>query len=478
MQGKLMKHLLPLFPFILKSKHSFEHQNKLLNKVTLTGKINADSTTTNLFDFADNTNSNFAELQDNLINILLQENMNTLINELKSKASVTIDILIRNLFERTADVGFLATDNLIIEFLTDDTVSEEKIKNHLKSYVAKYSVYNEIVVFDLNGEVKIHLNDKNNISAVNDPVLRETLNTNSYVERYEYTEIFKTQNKTLTYTQKILDNHHRPIGILCLCFKFEDEMQRIFENTQTNNETILLLQNNKIIASSNIQQYPLDQHFRSFNEEYQVINSQVAVSAKTSGYQGYFGLNWSAVVIKDTTRTTIETNVKSTTRKFVNQNIRDVIEQADNIVEDLSDIIINGELIAAKRRMYLLNPILDNLRLISANMLETIKEAGNNLELLGEQSLSFNLISSSKLAMDIMDRNLYERANDSRWWAMTPLFIDALSSETINTKEFNSILSYINNLYTVYTNIFIYNNKGTIVASSNEADIIGRSPKS
>ncbi|MDQ7068951.1 MAG: hypothetical protein Q9M40_13855 [Sulfurimonas sp.] len=33
------------------------------------------------------------------------------------------------------------------------------------------------------------------------------------------------------------------------------------------------------------------------------------------------------------------------------------------------------------------------------------------------------------LAIDIMDRNLYERANDSRWWALTPLFIEELSSQ-------------------------------------------------
>ena len=35
---------------------------------------------------------------------------------LRSDARVTIDILIRNLFERTADIGFLATDSEIRRF--------------------------------------------------------------------------------------------------------------------------------------------------------------------------------------------------------------------------------------------------------------------------------------------------------------------------------------------------------------------------
>jgi len=468
-----MKQLLPLFPFVLKSKNDFEHHNKLLNKVTLTGKINSDSSTTNLFEFADDTSRNFSELQGNLINILLKENMNTLTNELQSKAAITIDILIRNLFERTADVGFLATDALIVEFLQNNTISKNRMKEHLQAYVSKYSVYNEIVIFDVDGNVQVNLNNTNSIKTTTDSIIQQTLKSTAYVERYAHTDIFKSQKKTLTYTQKIIDSNNKNIGVLCLCFKFEDELERIFKNVLSDNEIILLLQDNKVIASSNTQLYPLDFYIKTINKSYSIIKSSIAVSAKTSGYQGYYGLNLCAIVLKDTKVMSHKSHEKSIHPNLINENIRNIINKAGYIVEDLSDIIINGELIAAKRRMYLLNPILDNLRVISTNLLTTIKNAGENLELLEEESLKFNLISSSKLAIDIMDRNLYERANDSRWWALTPLFIEELSLEKPNEDKLNSVLHYINDLYTVYTNIFLYNKSGKIIASSNDLGIIG-----
>jgi len=473
-----MQQLLHLFPFIEKSKKDFEYGNKLLNKVTLTGKINSDKSTINLFEFTEDTNHKFSELKNNLINVLLQENITTLVNELKSKSAVTIDILIRNLFERTADVGFLATDTEIISFLKQDGISKEELQARLHEYVLKYSVYNEIVIFDTNGEVKVNLNVDNKISSSNDEIIKQTLNSDSYVERYTYTDIFKRQKKTLTYTQKIVDGGVA-IGVLCLCFKFDDELSRIFENLNTDNETILLLEDSKIIASNNTKQYKLEDRLKHTHDEdtsdkYSLINGTFVVSAKTNGYQGYRGLPWSAVLIKCKKGLQEPASECSVKHSFVNEEIKNIIEYADDIIGDLADIIINGELIAAKRQMYVLNPILDNLRDISTGLLKIIKDAAQNLEALVQQSLKFNLELSSQLAIDIMDRNLYERANDSRWWALTPLFINELSLATPNERKLNDVLKYINDLYTVYTNIFIYDIKGKIVTSSKDASIIGK----
>jgi len=72
-----------------------------------------------------------------------------------------------------------------------------------------------------------------------------------------------------------------------------------------------------------------------------------------------------------------------------------------------------------------------------------------------------------------MDRNLYERANDCRWWALTPTFKKELASENPDKEKLGNILAYINDLYTVYTNLFLYNTDGKIVASSKDKSIIG-----
>ena len=69
-----------------------------------------------------------------------------------------------------------------------------------------------------------------------------------------------------------------------------------------------------------------------------------------------------------------------------------------------------------------------------------------------------------------MDRNLYERANDCRWWALNSTFRTILAKEQIADREkakLTKILAYINSLYTVYSNLFLYDKTGRIVAVSN-----------
>ncbi len=77
------------------------------------------------------------------------------------------------------------------------------------------------------------------------------------------------------------------------------------------------------------------------------------------------------------------------------------------------------------------------------------------------------------LAIDIMDRNLYERANDCRWWALASDFIEILSRARRSDQDaqtVGAILRAINALYTVYSDLIVFDADGTIVAASNAAD--------
>ena len=63
------------------------------------------------------------------------------------------------------------------------------------------------------------------------------------------------------------------------------------------------------------------------------------------------------------------------------------------------------------------------------------------------------------LAIDIMDRNLYERANDCRWWALTTAFSEPLSRGQLTDQDrsaVGAILRTINGLYTVYSNLILF----------------------
>jgi chemotaxis signal transduction protein len=81
-----------------------------------------------------------------------------------------------------------------------------------------------------------------------------------------------------------------------------------------------------------------------------------------------------------------------------------------------------------------------------------------------------NAESIARLMIDIMDRNLYERSNDCRWWALTSEIRRILSEGRLDSEDkekITDILIYINKLYTVYTRLFIYDIKGMIAAESN-----------
>ena len=58
------------------------------------------------------------------------------------------------------------------------------------------------------------------------------------------------------------------------------------------------------------------------------------------------------------------------------------------------------------------------------------------------------------LAVDVLDRNLYERANDCRWWATSPVLA------TMDAGTARTTLAHINSLYTVYANVLLFDTQG------------------
>ncbi len=468
---------LNLFPFIGQSVKQFDDQNRFLKKIILTGKICALEKAANLFSFTEKTIETFSDLKEELIPLLIRENIKKYTDELRSKAQISIDILIRNLFERTADVGFLATDSAIIDFLKGEYSSHD-LRQRLIEYTLKYSVYNEIIITDTDGNIRLNINGKNTISSSRDPIIKNALHSDAYVEQYAHSDLFASQDKTLLFAQRIIDSN-QTIGVLILCFRFEDEMEHIFSSLLNPGEHIFFTDGKDIITSSSDESSKMKNEFRKIHNDDDGItysNGNLFISAKTKGYEGYYGAPWSSVAFINVKKCTQKPPLKDpiSEKCTLDENIKTIIHKADDVIEDLSDVIINGELIASKERVYVLTPVLDNLRSVSSSILSTIKDTVGNLENTIMEGLIFDVKASAKLAIEIMDRNLYERANDSRWWAMTPIFEEELSSQTPDVKRLTEVLVYINSLYTVYTNLYIYDRNSTIIASSNDPLIIGK----
>ncbi|MDO8843585.1 cache domain-containing protein [Methylicorpusculum sp.] len=485
--------LLAAMPEVKSLETQLAELNKLWGKITLIGKINSHNVASTILDDMNRTQNKFGVLQQNLTDSLLRENLQKLILDNASRAQVAIDLLIRNLFERTADVGFLATDNDIRVFLNQaqsDQGQIEFIENRLGEYVKKYSVYDEIIILDTQGKIRAHLDPGNQITASTDPLIQETLaSQQAYVETFRYSELQANRRHSLIYSCKITETdqkNSRILGVLCLCFRFDDEMQGIFANlvSECNNEVISILNSEgRVIASSNEQIMPLktysDCYETSSLARFQRID-YIVNTRRTTGYQGFYGLGWRGQML-----TQLDWAFKRDLSVKEGQEYKEIIDQSDSFPQDLkvirkasSDInadlsllVLNGQIASARRNAAEFMPVLEAIKQIGTDISSLFTASVNSLQEVTVMSSHLNNAGFlASLAVDIMDRNLYERANDCRWWALTSLFRRNLAKSEmsdVDTREISEILSYINALYTVYTNLYVYNTQGIIVAVSN-----------
>jgi chemotaxis signal transduction protein len=467
------------------------------------------------------TKENFTQLKSELISQLAQETLKKVVNEMRSKASVSVDIVIRNLFERTADIGFLATDDDIRNFLLTAQEVNEKIEEHenldtieeclhethykkqlthikqrFKEYVAKYSVYYDIVLFDKNGHIVAKLDENNPIVKTKDELLDTIKSTHhDYVETYKYHDFLPHYEKSLVYSYKVTQTNEDKtlIGFLSLCFKFEDEMEGIFSRLvcSKNKETLLLLDKNcEVIASSDKYHIPLKAKLEvAIEEEYKITQfsgrDYIIKTCKTNGYEGFFGLGWMGhmmipldsafkanthdIVIEETILQSIMQN-----EDLFKKELLEIPSKAQRIQDELDRAVWNGNVMQMQSESSSADFARSILREVRSTGEKTKKAFKTSIEKLNQtiiSSLLNNATFLATLSIDIMDRNLYERANDCRWWALTSTFRSILNKKSITREDklqLSNILKYINNLYTVYSNILIYDTHGTILAVSNE----------
>jgi chemotaxis signal transduction protein len=456
------------------------------------------------------TKENFLNLTSTLLNHLSEEQIKKVTQEMKFKSQVTIDVLIRNLFERTADIGFLATDDDIRNFIQayvskyndDSVILRQNIQKRFKEYVSKYSVYFDIVLLDTHGRVMVRLNDEIKTEKVDLSFVQKVLNSNEdYVETYKFHDFIPQYKKSLVYSYKVTKNNSinsENLGVLCLCFRFTDEMNGIFNNlVDTKNKECLTIldEDGFVIASSDKDHIRIGAKLPIvLNESYKLISycgrDYIAKTCSTNGYQGFTGLKWYghimipleyAFLSNELDSIEVDNNVINAmmgNEQHFSKELKEVFTKSKTIQDNLTRVIWNGNIAQSK-----LNSV---NREFSKSLLNEIGITGNkansSLSNLNQTIITSILKDSeflSSLAIDIMDRNLYERANDCRWWALTSYFrevMDDYSSLDLNQGEISAILKYINDLYTVYTNLIIFDKNGKVIAVSNRDNeyLVGR----
>lgn len=497
---KELKHYTQYLPEVKRYLSQLEEQDLWWTTVAMVGKINNENIDPQLLVSIVETQKEFQQLRDMMIEALITRYLNQANSEVMLKAQATIDMINRNLFERTADVGFLATDDDLVSFMAEsnpDSNQQDFIQNRLEEYVAKYSVYDDIVLLKPNGDIAAKLNPDNQAQHSQDPLIQQALvGQQDYIEVYRHSDIFPQHRKSLIYAKRIQQQQGREtktIGVLCLSFRFTQEMDLIFDTLNSQDaayEILLKDEHGEVLASDCPNTHPVGQKTTPPQLSDKPISQENRLQfyAQAKGYEGFMGLPWfSQIRVDNRVAFAEKTNSQSIGLKISPESpvyLKDLEQTNLKVSTLLLIVILNGKITSLKKDVQSFLPILDSFQDISRGIAEIFNDFINHIHDVLIDTVQDKVRFSGTLAAEIMDRNLYERANDCRWWALNSTFRQLLSQhdqgETLNGEqesELHRILKYINSLYTVYTNILLYDRKGTILAVSDpaQAELVGHS---
>jgi chemotaxis signal transduction protein len=444
------------------------------------------------------TRAAFKELTEALLNQLAEELLHKTRMHLRTQAQNAIDLLVRNLFERTADIGFLADDHTLARFLAGvegDTPSTQQLRQRLQAYVAKYSVYRNVLLADSSGRILCALDPALDGQQLSASLVQALEQTRSYVESYRLEPVLG-EGRRLLYGARVGKQ-----GLLVLEFALDTEMAGIHEQLKLDAGWAVIAcvdADGTVVSSSSPIQVPPgcrlplhEGHLLRF-----AGRLYVAEQHASGGYQGYRGPGWTAVAMVPADHafhTTMADDsdyddqdrieaVIAASRVFPDA-LRDIPRRARAIQQDLSRTVWNGsvglKISAGQGQAGMGNAEFAKI------LLWEISNAGRKMQAVFDQSISNlnrtilntlldDLSARAALAADIMDRNLYERANDVRWWALDERLVQA--ARQLDGASMEPVLARINDLYTVYDRLLAFDAQGVVLASSRPGDdLVGSS---
>jgi len=458
-----------------------------------------------------NTREAFESLAADLVTHLETETHRKALLAARARAQVVIDILVRNLFERTADVGFLAADDAIRSYASNALASRSldssgdadpdavagtlssdtrTMQRRLAEYVSKYSVYQNVILLSPAGEVLLQLDGGKAPAVSRDPLICATLATDGYVETFRRSDLVPDGRRALIYSHRVTSDR-QTLGVLCLCFRLEDECESIFARLQSEADwTVLSLldAHGEVIFSSDAWQLPVGAKLTGAGDDSGNVlrfagREFLAVTCKAQPYQGYAGPAWRGHVMIPLERAfeahtggeqpgcapEVLADLRATASKF-SAALREIPRKADAVQRDLNRSVWNGSV-----RLSLGNGSNGTfakalLREIS-NMGRKTKEVfERSIEELHETVVSAVMHDSrflASLAIELLTRNFYERANDCRWWALNATLSGRLAgAPECSDESATLVLRHINSLYTVYHAIVLFDSERRIVATS------------
>lgn len=241
-------------------------------------------------------------------------------NRLSEMAQTLVQLIVRNLYERTADVRWWATDDAFYKCMEtlDQTAIDYAIKR-LELINRFYSVYMNLVLVDKSGTVVACSNARKYQRVMGSNVGRTSWFNGAIATRsgdeYFVDDIFNDPLHEglpvavyATAVRRGGEVHGDTLGVIGVFFDWPEQSKTIVCSEPTlspeewTRSRVLLLDNkNRIIAASDgqgmLQTYALNTQGKT-KGHYHENDGSIVAFAKTIGYQEFSGLGWTGVIIQ------------------------------------------------------------------------------------------------------------------------------------------------------------------------------------
>ncbi|MBD9393022.1 chemotaxis protein CheW [Acidovorax sp. ACV01] len=471
----------------------------------------------------DQTRTAFATLAQEMVEHIATTHLSNRLGDLASRAQVAIDILVRNLFERTADVGFIATDGPLVAFVeaagdNGDPDTATLLRRRLQEYRAKYTVYDDILLLDAYAHPLLGLEDRQMSEALvaQEPAWwRSAMDRPGYGEHYGASAWYPGEGDLLLYVHRVASAQGRACGAVVLRFGLHSELESIFADLRDPEDRVALLLvdgSDRVIASSKPAEFSVGEFLATGS--LQSLDARpcthrghdyLAQARTTRGYQGYQGLPWRAVALvrldaafKGEQGTPdsaagaaqhigagaggAQAPVETAGMEVDDPMLRAIVERARAIEEGLTRVIWNGKVAeSAVSAGSSIHAVFDQIGRTGKDTIAVFDGAIQELRGLLLAGRRAEMKAHAGLAVRIMDRNLYERANDCRWWALSEELAHALTDiqargapeqSAAAAQRAAQILAHLNSLYTVYRRVALFDRQGRVVAVSCDANTL------
>ena len=451
----------------------------------------------------------------NIAKIIKNKSISIQGNRLTNLALINIRLVDRSLFERSADIRWWATDDVLVDYLIgQNNVGFQQASNRLGVILKSYTVYYDLILCDLDGlcvassEEKFHLTGKN---FSDKPWFKSAMNTKDG-EEYGFDTVHHSpsinDDLTVIFSCKVHEDGNtekRVIGIIGAVFKWKEFVQRIVADTPLLSDelakTRILIcdDDGNVIADTKDR---ILQQIIQFNGRKELFQKQkgfkivekngvkkLVCHALSPGFEGYKSENWHSLIIQDIDDDYLNCDLSDNNDESLDSviglisNLSDettkAIKEIDKINDETHVLSLNAAIESARvgdagRGFGVISKFMGDLSkttseitsIMDSNTPMKLRELHSFISSNSRKIKGDRLANLSFTNIDLIDRALYERTADVRWWSAENSIVEALTRKTNDHKNLlTSRIATILKYYTVYEDLIVCDTNGDVIAN-------------